>query len=413
MQERGHGTWGRSAEKNEVAAEEPVDSIIINYNSTNLHIHPWCFAAHPLSVPVPLPPDAPRSRHQWCFNMLFSRMTSAIVGLCLLFPRSVVAAAAAAAIDGDGTVTLEQGAPALPSCARRCLDATIAQSGCALPDLGCLCNDTMLADVADVCIASSCTVKENLTAKNITSHLCGLPVETDDTLIPIYAVFIGLAAVAVVLRVVARAVLTQAPLWWDDWANLLGFVCAAIYTGMTIKAIELGQGKDMWFVPFDHVTSVVKVFFVDMVLYTIGRFFFRASILLFYLRIFPPTNNKTIGRLLIGTMVFNAVYNLSFMLAIIFQCRPLTYFWTQWEGRSEGHCGSYNKLAWAAAGTGIAFDMLMLGLPLSQLLALRLPWRKKIMGSLMFFFGVGVMIVSLIRVKTINEFTQTVNPTST
>jgi hypothetical protein len=132
------------------------------------------------------------------------------------------------------------------------------------------------------------------------------------------------------------------------------------------------------------------MFFTDMLCYSVGRLFFRASIILFYMRIFTSkANDNKISRLLIGTMVFNVIYNFTFIIAIIFQCRPLPYFWTQWEGLHEGHCGNYNMLAWVAAGTGIVFDLWMLALPLSQLMELRLPWKKKTMGSLMFFFGVG------------------------
>jgi hypothetical protein len=49
--------------------------------------------------------------------------------------------------------------------------------------------------------------------------------ETDGSLIPLYSVFIGLAVVAVVLRIVAR-ILTRAYFWWDDFANLFAFVCS-------------------------------------------------------------------------------------------------------------------------------------------------------------------------------------------
>ncbi len=139
----------------------------------------------------------------------------------------------------------------------------------------------------------------------------------------------------------------------------------------------------------DVSLTTFQIFFGDMLVYTSGRFFGRASILLFYIRIFPPKQDKRFGRLLIYTMVFNFVYNLAFFLAILLQCQPLPYFWMQWEGLHQGHCGNYNILAWVAAATGIVFDVWMLALPLSQLLALSLPWRKKIMGGLMFFFGVG------------------------
>ena len=60
-------------------------------------------------------------------------------------------------------------------------------------------------------------------SRNISSHVCGLPVETDASLIPVYSTFIAFAVVAVVLRLAARIV-TQAHFWWDDLANLLSFV---------------------------------------------------------------------------------------------------------------------------------------------------------------------------------------------
>lgn len=46
---------------------------------------------------------------------------------------------------------------------------------------------------------------------------------SDGSLIPLYCIFIGLAVIAVILRLVAR-VLTQAYFWWDDFSNLFGFV---------------------------------------------------------------------------------------------------------------------------------------------------------------------------------------------
>lgn len=46
-------------------------------------------------------------------------------------------------------------------------------------------------------------------------------------------------------------------------------------------------------------------------------------------------------------------------------------------------------------------------------MALNLHWKKKIIGAAMFGIGFLVMIISLIRLKTINDFTRSSNPTST
>jgi hypothetical protein len=53
--------------------------------------------------------------------------------------------------------------------------------------------------------------------------MCGVTPKSDSSLIPIYATFIGLAVIAVILRLFAR-VLTKAYFWWDDLSNLFGFV---------------------------------------------------------------------------------------------------------------------------------------------------------------------------------------------
>lgn len=192
---------------------------------------------------------------------------------------------------------------------------------------------------------------------------------------------------------------------------------------MTPPAVDVGQGQDIWLVPFHDVRRVLKVcsspfpspypytpslrldythhlsfhqqlFFAEMILYTLTRFFVRASIILFYLRVFPPSQDSKLGRVIQWTMVFNVVYNVSFLFAVIFQCTPISMFWTQWEGHGPdvvggGHCGNANVLAWVAAATGIAFDLWLLALPCTQLYGLQLHWKKKVLGGMMFFVGVA------------------------
>ncbi len=138
------------------------------------------------------------------------------------------------------------------------------------------------------------------------------------------------------------------------------------------------------------------MFFVQMILYTVTRFFVRASIILFYLRVFTPRSDKKskFNRVLKWTMVFNAVYSLAFLVAVILQCRPIPYFWTQWEGLNDGHCGNSTILVWVAAFMGVAFDVWLLALPFPQLFALNLTWKKKVMGGVMFSVGAAYVLLS-------------------
>ncbi|KAL2142497.1 hypothetical protein VTI28DRAFT_1099 [Corynascus sepedonium] len=333
-----------------------------------------------------------------------SRVAGAFLWLWLLAFSYGVAAA------DVGSISPTEGFAMLPKCAQQCFVTAIGNSTCEVTDAKCLCTDVQFNNDATTCIMSTCTIRQSLVAKNVTEHMCGRGPEGDGSLIPVYLIFIGLAVVAVALRLVAR-VLTQAYFWWDDFANLFAFVGSAVFTAMNIKSIELGQSLDIWFVSPDNITMVLKLFFVDMLLYTVTRFFVRTSVILFYLRVFPPKPDNKLGRILQYTMAFNVVYNVSFLFAVAFQCTPVEDFWRQWEGNHEGHCGNANILVWVAAATGIAYDVWLLALPFPQLMALNVHWKKKVMGGIMFTVGAAVMIISLVRLKTINQFTRAENPT--
>lgn len=53
--------------------------------------------------------------------------------------------------------------------------------------------------------------------------LCGVSPKVDHSYVPILSVFIGLAAIFVVLRFLAR-LLMKMKLWWDDWFNFAAMV---------------------------------------------------------------------------------------------------------------------------------------------------------------------------------------------
>ena len=143
-----------------------------------------------------------------------------------------------------------------------------------------------------------------------------------------------------------------------------------------------------------------------MLLYTMTHFFVRSSIILFYMRIFPMQSDRKLSRILVGTLIFNAVYNFSFLIAVVLQCSPVPYFWTQWEGLHDGHCGNSSVLVWVSAVTGVVFDLWLMALPFPQLMALNLSWKKKVMGGIMFF--VGAACVLLLPSRCMNDSLLTV-----
>lgn len=110
----------------------------------------------------------------------------------------------------------------------------------------------------------------------------------------------------------------------------------------------------------------------------------KMSMLFFYLKIFPT---KGVRMLLWGTVAYNALWGVVFVLIAIFQCRPISHNWTGWNGAGSGTCLDSNAIAWSNGITSIVLDFWMLAIPLAQLRTLQLHFRKKLGVAVMFCTG--------------------------
>lgn len=130
--------------------------------------------------------------------------------------------------------------------------------------------------------------------------------------------------------------------------------------------------------------TIAQSAYVLELLYFLQVFTVKLSILAFYVRLFQ---GKIMRRLLWATMAVTATFLIVFSVMCIFQCNPISHFWTGWTGETKGHCLDVDAVPWASAASSILLDLWMLALPLSQLKKLRLHWKKKIGAALMFSVG--------------------------
>ncbi len=89
----------------------------------------------------------------------------------------------------------------------------------------------------------------------------------------------------------------------------------------------------------------------------------KMSLLFFYLQIFPAL---VVKRLLWGTISFNAVFGLTFVLLAIFQCRPISYFWDKWDGEHSGPASASMALR-GPTRSSVSSWIWMLAIPMWQL----------------------------------------------
>ncbi|KIW12140.1 hypothetical protein PV08_09415 [Exophiala spinifera] len=195
-------------------------------------------------------------------------------------------------------------------------------------------------------------------------------------------------------------------LWgWDD------LVVAVATQGITVDVLlarSYGYGRDTWRLPFDHTKTVEMLFYIGGVLYAVGVAATKVAFLLFYIRLFP---SPALRRVALPLLAITLIHGLIFTFLFIFQCSPVSYAWTQWDGTGKGKCLNFDVGAVLHAITNIILDFLIFALPISQLWKLNLSQKKKI--QVLFMFGVGffVTLVSILRLWSLISLNNTWNPT--
>lgn len=188
----------------------------------------------------------------------------------------------------------------------------------------------------------------------------------------------------VILRV-GYKIYAKLPFRLEDWFILASAFATAPAIFINIFGTTAnGLGRDIWTLSPANITDTIKYFWVGIVLYFLETTLTKLSMIGFYIGIFPST---TVRRTLWVTFGLTSAWGFAFVIGAIFQCRPISLFWTQWDGLHEGHCLNPSAVGWSHAIINIAFDLWILAIPLSQLRGLQLHWKKKAGVAIMFCLG--------------------------
>ncbi|CZR69469.1 related to integral membrane protein PTH11 [Phialocephala subalpina] len=284
----------------------------------------------------------------------------------------------------------------------------ISNSSCNANDSKCTCTTTSIQEQSSACIAGSCTIKEALFTKNATNAACGVPVRDKTQVFINVTIVLGvISGIVVILRVTSKVIMKM-EFTLDDWCIMITLLCGIPSSCMNVVGTAgHGEGKDIWTLSFDMITRFGYFFYILEVLYFAQVALLKLTLLFFYLRIFPGKPRK----LLWATVIFDSLYGIAFVFLAAFQCHPISYFWTGWDGEHKGACLNINAIGWANASISIALDVWMLGIPLLQIRSLKLHWKKKIGVAMMFFVGTFVTVVSIVRLQFLVNLGSSTNPT--
>lgn len=171
----------------------------------------------------------------------------------------------------------------------------------------------------------------------------------------------------------------------DDKVLCGGLALRVTCTIISVRGLVAnGIGKDVWTLPPHELQDFTMFLYVMEVLYLAEVPLIKLVLSLFFLRLFPGTVAQ---RLIWATIVVNILYGVVSCTTAIFQCTPVSFFWTQYVEHSAGHCVNINAFGWTTASISLAIDMWMLFIPISQIRKLQLHWTKRIGACIMFLLG--------------------------
>ncbi|KAF2729106.1 putative integral membrane protein [Polyplosphaeria fusca] len=294
---------------------------------------------------------------------------------------------------------LEAMKKAYPTCALQCLAEYIPKSYCPITNTKCICANEELQSQVSVCVAGGCSIPDALTAKNVSSTNCGAPVR-DNGAVPYFIGIFGTAfATAFVL---ARLYLVFTPGGKSPGMDDI-FIVAAL-----TKVKKAGLGRDIWTLKPDQITDVLFYYFLGEFGYLEGMGFIKISILCFLLSIFPDKRFRMAVYVIMGLC---AAYCITFFFTTLFQCTPITLAWTQWDRLHQGTCRNVHLLGWISAVVNIVLDTAVMALPIKELLGLNMNWKKKLAVISMFLVGAVVLLVSICRLQSLIQFSNSQNIT--
>ncbi|KAL3297476.1 CFEM domain-containing protein [Colletotrichum asianum] len=335
-----------------------------------------------------------------------------------------------AALAASARMVTGLGYSSYPNCAVICVMDALPRSPCRALDAACLCADTTFTDLVAPCIKANCTMAERLDSVRVSATACGVTV-ADNTALPRYltGILFALPTVFISIRILNK-ILNPLPWGADDFMAITGYVswptmiffgtllmqtaqvCTIPLVPLIYRSLDIGLGDPVWTVAPTKMVEFLQMLFATQILYVVGLMTLKASVLFFFLRIFPARGFR---KIIWATHGLNFLVGLIYIILTFAQCRPLSLYWTGWdknESYKNERCLDFNKFILSHAIINIILDVWMLILPLTQLYKLNLVLRKKIGVMLMFSVGLFLTAVSAIRIHTMVRFMTDSNVTS-
>jgi len=207
---------------------------------------------------------------------------------------------------------------------------------------------------------------------------------------------LAVATLALCMRVYTRVAITK-KFEMTDYTFVAAWGCSCILSALSIAACYVaGLGNHLWDIPLQKFAMFLKIKTLTSAVYCLGVMLIKLSLLLFYLQLAVDAKFRLVVCALIWIV---ASYSIASVVVVIFSCYPVSKSWDPTV--QGGSCVNLPVFYIANMSLNSATDIAVLFLPAPLLWGLRMPLRDKIALSGVFMTGLGICVVSILRIRAL------------
>ncbi|EKG18822.1 hypothetical protein MPH_03838 [Macrophomina phaseolina MS6] len=183
-------------------------------------------------------------------------------------------------------------------------------------------------------------------------------------------------------------------LYLDDYLITAAFCCLVGDLAIQQRMWNIGL-KNMAAITPEHFVEMMKLIYPGSIFYTLSLWLIKAGLVIFYKRLSGHTY-RYLQKLYNATLVWLVISWLVIFFDTIFRCYPLRRTWSQDpKDACPASAGTINY--WITITFNISTDVLIICLPISMVMKLKLPLKQKLGVAGVFALGFIVVIASIVR----------------
>ncbi|KAI5862350.1 hypothetical protein GGS23DRAFT_94859 [Durotheca rogersii] len=213
----------------------------------------------------------------------------------------------------------------------------------------------------------------------------------------------GIAIACIILGALGSA-FVSARLWYrvrtktigvDDYAMIPSFILYLGWTVLTVYAVlASGAGKPLNEITLAEYTIWFQCILAVTWLYPVTSGAIRASIILFYYRIFADGHGSALRASIWVLLALQAVYVVVFSILPAFICRPFSVAWLPIERAPFCSTNYWNAAQVTLYSVSLAFDVILVFFPVVPVSKLKMPLKKRVGVAIMFMLGASASVAS-------------------